>query len=237
MIEDTAEPATLAASALLTGSGVALLLLVSGSWLHDAPAPAEHPMEIALMAEPAPPPAPAPIPPAQLSRSQTLEETPLLDPPPRTQAAADLAAPRPHKRHAPPQSQPVPASESANARPVDMPPAPAKPAPPAGNPSEDARYTFLVHATIERNKRNPDTPLYRMMHPHGTARVIFTLDRSGAVSGVRMADSSGVAMLDDQAVAIVQNCQFPPMPAAVFAGSALHVFTVDIHFPPFGMAD
>jgi len=237
MIDDTAEPVTLAASALLTGSGVALLLLVGGSWLHDAPTPAEHPVEITLMAEPAPPPAPAPIPPAQFSRSQALEETPLLDPPVRTQAAADLVAPKPHKRHAPPQNKPVAPVVPADAKPVDTPPAPAKPAPPAGNPSEDARYTTLVHATIERNKRNPDTPLYRMMHPHGTARVLFTLDRNGAVSGVRMADSSGVAMLDDQAVAIVQNCQFPPMPAPAFAGSSFHVFTVDIHFPPFGMAD
>jgi protein TonB len=237
MIEDTAEPATLAASAVLTGSGVALLLLVGGAWPPDAPALAERAVEIALMAEPAPPPAPAAIPAAPLSRSQVLEETPLRDPPPRTQAAADLAAPRPPKHHASPSANTAPQREPAHAALADKPAAPATPAPPAGNPSEDARYTTLVHATIERNKRNPDTPLYRMMHPHGTARVLFTLDRNGAASGVRIADSSGVAMLDDQAVRIVQTCQFPPMPAPAFAGSSFHVFTVVIRFPPFGMAD
>ncbi len=237
MIEDTAEPATLAASAVLTGSGVALLLLVSGAWSPDAPAPAEHPVEIALMAEPAPPPAPAAIPPASLTRSRAMEETQLLDPPLRTQPAADLAVPRPPKHHALSPANAAPQREPAHAAPADKPAAPATPAPPAGNPSEDARYTTLVHATIERNKRNPDTPLYRMMHPHGTARVLFTLDRNGAASGVRIADSSGAAILDDQAVRIVQTCQFPPMPAPAFAGSSFHIFTVAIRFPPFGMAD
>jgi protein TonB len=235
MIEDSAEPATLAASALLTGSGVALLLFVGAAWQPYASTPAAHTMDIVLMAEPAP--LPAPIAPAQLNRSQTQEETPLLNPPPRTQAAAELAAPRPHKHHAKSQETPTPQSEPAHAAPAEAQAAAATPAPPAGNPSEDARYTTLVHAMIERNKRNPDTPLYRMMHPHGTARVLFTLDRNGTASGVRIGESSGAAMLDDQALAIVQNCQFPPMPASVFAGASFHIFTVAIAFPPFGMEE
>jgi len=237
MIEDRAEPATLAASAVLTGAGVTLLLFAGSVWQQSAPVPAEHPVEIALMAEPAPPPAPAPIPPAQLSPSQALEETPLLDPPLRTQAAADLAAPRPHKHRAPPQAAPAPPAEPVEAAPAARPAAPARPSPPAGNPSEDARYTTLVHAMIERNKRAPDTPLYRMMRPHGMARVEFTLDRAGAVSGVRLAGSSGAAMLDDQAVRIVQDCRFPPMPTPAFAGASSHLFSVEINFPPFGMED
>jgi protein TonB len=237
MIEDSAESATLAASALLTGSGVALLLLVSTAWQPDASTPAPHVVEIALMAEPAPAPAPAPIAPAQLSRSQVQEETPLLNPPIRTQAAAELAAPRPYKHHASPQATPAPQHEQAPAAPAEAQAAAATQAPPAGNPSEDARYTTLVHATIERNKRNPDTPLYRMMHPHGTAHVLFTLDRNGTASGVRIGESSGAATLDDQAIAIVQNCQFPPMPESVFAGAPSHIFTVAINFPPFGMDD
>jgi len=237
MIEDSAESATLAASALLTGSGVALLLLVSTAWQPNASSPAAHVVEIALMAEPAPAPAPAPIAPAQLGRSLTQEETPLLNPPLRTQAAAELAAPRPHKHHAKSQETPTPQSEPAHAAPAKAQAAAATPAPPAGNPSEEARYTTLVHAMIERNKRNPDTPLYRMMHPHGTAHVLFTLDRNGTASSVRIGESSGAAMLDDQALAIVQNCQFPPMPASVFAGASFHIFTVAIAFPPFGMEE
>jgi protein TonB len=237
MIEDRAEPATLAASALLTGAGVAMLLLAGSPWQHDAPSAAEQPVEIALMAEPAPPPAPAPIAPAEISRSRAVEETPLLDPPVRTQAAADLAAPRPHKHRASAQATPAASPAPSHTETVDRPAAPARPAPPAGNPSADARYTTLVHATIERDKRNPDTPLYRMMHPHGTARVVFTLDRSGAASGVHVAESSGVPMLDDQAVRIVQDCRFPTMPTEAFAGSPFHIFSVDINFPPFGATD
>jgi protein TonB len=235
MIEDRAEPATLAASALLTGSGVALLLFVGAAWQPDASIPAAHAVEIALMAEPAPPP--APIAPTQLSRSQAQEATPLLNPPSRTQAAADLAATPPHKHHASPLTTPAPQHEPAAAAPASAQAAAATQAHPAVNPSEDARYTTLVHATIERNKRNPDTPLYRMMHPHGTAHVLFTLDRNGNASGVRIGESSGAAMLDDQALAIVRNCQFPPMPASVFAGASFHIFTVAISFPPFGMEE
>jgi TonB family protein len=192
---------------------------------------AEKPAEIALAlaAPPPPPPAPAlvaPTPPAPAA------------PPLPAVAPTPLPIPRPPRHRAPHLAKPttpaMPTQAEAPPRP-DAPPAPKPQARPAENRSADALYTAQVHAVIERHKCNPRTPAYRMMHPHGTATVVFALTRNGTPSGARIVSSSGADMLDEQATMIVDNCRFPAMPPDAFTGAAAHDFQVEITFPPFGV--
>jgi TonB family protein len=137
----------------------------------------------------------------------------------------------------PPRAMPTPAPVTAPAHD----PAPAAPAAavatPVENASADALYSGLVHATIEGHKRNPDSPAYRMLHPHGTVMVSFTVTRAGISGSPHVRDGSGSGMLDAQAALIVAGCRFPPMPPQAFAGAKAHLFEVEITFPPFGGAD
>ncbi len=238
MIRDRAEAASFAASALLT-TAAAVWLLAHRPQPRLAPVlPADPPMRIAL--EP-PPPLPPPPPPAPAA-PQAAAETPMAAPAPvEKQAALPLPPPRRQHHRTPKPAARMPPSDAATAedapsRPVTA-SAPLPAARPAQNPTADALYTGLVHATIERHKRNPDSPAYRMMRPHGTVTVAFTLSRAGVPSDLRVSAGSGAAILDAQALLILGACRFAPMPDAAFAGSPSHPFLVEITFPPFGSTD
>lgn len=227
MIADPAERAIDGAAALLTAGLVAGLLFAGAGPLQRHPTPAAPPVEIALtLAAPPAPPPPAPQPAPQVPETQ---EAPA--------PAATLPAPRPMRRHARPPNHMITPAAMAVAEPASAPsPAPSA-APPAANPTEDALYTGRIHAAIERNKRVPASPAYRMMRPHGTVTVTFILTRAGQPGGVRVTGSSGSALLDDQAAATVAGCAYPPMPPAAFAGQQSHLFQVEVTFPPFGSVE
>lgn len=63
------------------------------------------------------------------------------------------------------------------------------------------------------------------------------ISRNGTVSGVRLAHSSGSAILDRQALANVASGGYPAMPEAAFAGQAQRSFTIRITFNPSGDYD
>ena len=141
-----------------------------------------------------------------------------------------------HPRRMPATATPQPATvpEAPPARPEET-AAPAPPDPPVAPPSAgpadpNLAYEVALKANISARTCGPDTPEYRLLQPTGLARVRFTVDRGGAVSGVRIAASSGSTILDRQAYAIVSNGQYQPMPASVFAGESSHVFLVEIEF-------
>ena len=168
--------------------------------------------EVALTLEAAPPAPPAPL-------------VPSLQPPQKRHLTALRQA-----------QTPDPLPVAADPAPADITPlaaiAPADPPAPGGraHPDLDARYAAELRADIDRRTSPPDTAQYRLRHPFGEARVRFVVLRSGAPEGAAIERSSGSALLDDQAIRIVASGNYPPMPAAVFAGESQHLFVVTIEF-------
>jgi periplasmic protein TonB len=88
-------------------------------------------------------------------------------------------------------------------------------------------WTSEIVALLERNKRYP--PAAHARGEHGVAQVFFSLDRSGHVIDSKIARSSGAALLDAEALALLQRAQpFPPPPAEL-AGPQVNL-TVPIRF-------
>jgi len=224
-----------AASAVLTAGVVAAAAMMLAD--RNPALPDVHPaaprMEIALaVVQPEPPPPPQ-------ARPATPPPAVAAAAPPEVHAPSPLPALRPPRHHVtraaahiiedtPTQSVPV-REDTAKAT---LPPQQS-----LQDPSADALYTSMVHATIERHKRNPDSAAYRMMRPSGVVTLTFVLSRAGTASDIQVTGSAGSAMLDQQALLIVGDGGFPPMPASAFAGAQTHLFRVAITFPPFQSAD
>ncbi|MTJ04488.1 MAG: TonB family protein [Sediminimonas qiaohouensis] len=73
-----------------------------------------------------------------------------------------------------------------------------------------AHWGAGIRRSIERGKRYP-----RGARQSGTVTVHLTVSRSGALSAVRVAASSGVAALDAAAVAAVRRARLPAAPEAL----------------------
>jgi len=124
-----------------------------------------------------------------------------IAPPPPTQEVKQ-ETPAPHEAHTPaiPTAPQVVAEETASI--------PAAPRAGAPNPfdSEQARkWSSQIHAAILRNKRYPSSA--RSSGQTGISRVFFTLDRQGRVIEAHLGRSSGVAVLDEEALAVVRRAQ------------------------------
>jgi len=178
------------------------------------------------------PPPPPPEPP----KREVIEEQ--LAPPPRHNPAVEV---RPEQKPEPPkpepakivpdQPKPVPLKPKPvrieTKKPVEAPPARSSAAPkaerhaslapsslPAGATSAAAlaSYNQLVAAHLQRFKQYPSSA--KAAGEQGTARLSFTLGRSGQVLGSRLAGSSGHPALDAETLAIIRRAQpFPPIPA------------------------
>jgi protein TonB len=101
-------------------------------------------------------------------------------------------------------------------KPVVQPPAPETRAPPKtdriGQFSEAAarHYNALVFGHLQRFKRYPASA----RGASGIVVVRFELDRKGAVVATRVTKSSGNAILDEEALSLLQRANpFPPFPA------------------------
>lgn len=73
-----------------------------------------------------------------------------------------------------------------------------------------ARWQARVASHLERRKRYPSTA--RKQGQQGTAQVRFTIDGSGNVQSVALVRSSGVALLDEEVVALVRRASPVPAP-------------------------
>ena len=125
--------------------------------------------------------------------------------------------------------------------PVTTPPPPevvataALPAAPVeGTPSRpiDPRmmqtWVGQISAALERKKRYP--PAAHARREQGVAQVSFTIDRQGQLIESHIARSSGVAELDQEALALLLRAQpFPPLPAEPLNGERISL-TVPIRF-------
>jgi protein TonB len=90
-----------------------------------------------------------------------------------------------------------------------------------------ASYNQLVAAHLQRFKQYPSGA--KAAGEQGTARLSFTLGRSGQVLGSRLGGSSGHPALDGETLAMVRRAQpFPPMPPELKQASMS--FSIPVQF-------
>jgi len=107
---------------------------------------------------------------------------------------------------------------------------PAAPRQSAPNPyeSNEARtWNGQIIALIQRNKRYPAAA--RARGDQGVAQVFFSLDRQGRLVDSHIQRSSGVAALDEEALALLRRVQPFPSPPASFPGEKVTV-TLPLRF-------
>jgi protein TonB len=139
---------------------------------------------------------PAPLPPEEPVVAETPPPLPKRDPDPKPEPE------RPPQEHAKPPEPvpPPPSAPSAAARGIGR-----------GRSDSDARYSAQVVAHLGRHQRYPSDARIRRIE--GTVAVTFEVDGTGRVSFVKLDKSSGVAVLDAEAVAMVRRASpFPPPP-------------------------
>src|SRR5262249_20238136 len=101
---------------------------------------------------------------------------------------------------------------------------PAAPRQGAPNPfdSNEARtWNGKLLALIQRNKRYPASA--RARGEQGVAQVAFSIDRQGRLVDSRIMRSSGVAALDEEALALLRRVEPFPAPPASFPGPSVAV--------------
>ncbi|MFD2180675.1 energy transducer TonB family protein [Rhodoplanes azumiensis] len=185
-----------------------------------APEPPPPPLEAAppepVVDEPPPPTEPSPErspePPKPADPDGIPEPTPPLPPP---KAAEPLPVAEPPVAAAPPAAA-TPAPKPATAAPGVVAQAP---------PAVMARWQTLLLAELHRKKRYPGAARGRT----GTARVAFTIDRDGHVLTRSIATSSGSAVLDAEALALLDRVSPLPAPPPELAEAALS-FVVPVRF-------
>ncbi|MFL9827907.1 TonB family protein [Rhodoplanes sp. SY1] len=92
-------------------------------------------------------------------------------------------------------------------------------------PAVMARWQTLLLAELHRKKRYPGAARGRI----GTARVAFTIDRAGHVLKRSIATTSGSAVLDEEALALLDRVSPLPAPPPELAEAALS-FVVPVRF-------
>jgi protein TonB len=127
----------------------------------------------------------------------------LLPPPPmptmiKLPPPAELAMPRIELASPPPTAPPAPTAITA--------PPPATPVAVQGSGLPNFAGTLMSH--LARHKRYPAEA--REQRHEGVATIRFSMDRTGRVLSARLEKSSGFALLDQEALAILQRAS--PMP-------------------------
>jgi protein TonB len=173
--------------------------------------------------------------PEDVARTRPVEEPPPQVPPAPDPEVAVEPAPRPQEvrqERQQPQQEILPTAPTApQGLPVETAPVAAAPEQGQYRPSNaKAVQTWQrqVLALLERNKRYP--PGAQSRRQQGVVQLSFSLDRQGRVVESRVVRSSGVAALDEEAVALVRRAQpFPAWPAGQFPGERIGL-TVPIGF-------
>jgi protein TonB len=93
-----------------------------------------------------------------------------------------------------------------------------------GRSDADSNYIGRLSAHLARHQRFPAEA--RRRGAHGTATVAFSFDEKGRVTAVALHKSSGAAILDQEATAMVRRASPFPLPA----GGGGRSFTVPVHF-------
>jgi protein TonB len=151
----------------------------------------------------------------QVNAKPVEQSPPDLKPAPNSEIAIPLPpqevkqdTPQPQEAHQPA----TPTMPEVIAEQTAMLPAAPRQGPPNPYESEAARtWTSQILASLLRNKRYP--PAARDRGDQGLAQVFMSLDRRGHMIESRLVRSSGVAQLDQEALALLRRSQpFPPPP-------------------------
>jgi protein TonB len=147
--------------------------------------------------------------------SQSVEEPPLEAPPAPNPDVAIQPSPKQveTEARAPQEERPLMVAAAPKVVAEQLGETPAAPRQGALNPydSTAARtWQARIVALIERNKRYP--AVARSRGQAGMARVVFTIDRQGRLLDSHVTNSSGVAVLDEEALALLRRSE--PFPAA-----------------------
>lgn len=152
---------------------------------------------------------------------EKVESKPIEEPPPDVKPAPDpeIAIPPPPQEV----KQEMPSPQDASVAAIATAPqviaeqiaeTPAAPRPGAPNPFDSAAartWNAQMLALIQLNKRYPASA--RSRGEKGVAHVVFNLDRKGRVVDSRVERSSGVAALDEEALALLRRVHFPAPPS------------------------
>ncbi len=187
------------------------------------------------MEEAVPPPQPV---------AEPLLELPDLPPPPPlaeallppqkpAEAEPQPTPPKPVEKPKPkPKASAKPAAPVTSAAPrSDAPTASATAAPSAGassaNSAAAASWRSQLISHLNRHKRYPGES--RTAREEGTARLRFSIDRSGRVVGASLVGSSGSPRLDEEVMDMIRRASPVPAPPPDVTGSTL-TFTVPVNF-------
>ncbi len=145
------------------------------------------------------------------------EPPPEVKPAPNPEVAVVPPAPQEVKQETPQRQEPrppAPTTSAPQAVPVEtaaIPAAPEQGKPNPVRPKPKQTWEGQMSALIERNKRYPAKAQSR--GAQGVAQVSFSLDRQGRLIESRIVRSSGVAVLDEESLALLRRAQpFPPPP-------------------------
>jgi protein TonB len=235
------------AAALLHAAVIAVFLL---RWPFSGVEPPEQrPISVALVTElpkPPPPPAPPAPPPRQPPRDLVSGPDQTTAAPPQAEAKGPQAAPKP-------QPEEEKKKTAALAEPKPSPPVPkAKPAPkeasremapaprqrgsvdraPGETKTEGDPYLNHMWALIEQHRTYPAHAIGSLgLRLEGTVVYLIAVSPAGALEGIRLERSSGAAVLDSAARAMIEAAApFPPLPSYFPRGGA--TLTVTIHVFP-----
>jgi protein TonB len=185
----------------------------------EAEPPPVEPQDVPKPADPASAPRPSPM-------------VEVKSPPITVRKTVTAERPRPVVAAWPPAPRAVPGMPPATLVSGPVTPGPVAAAAPAarsvadGPPADlEAALSARIRAAVQAAVHYPAAA--RMMGITGRARVMLTY-RDGAVGGPALAQSSGVAQLDEAALAATRTAHYPPPPPAV-AGQALR-FLVWVEF-------
>ncbi|WP_159710504.1 energy transducer TonB, partial [Geminicoccus flavidas] len=198
------------------------------------PAPVELPEPVTELDIELPEPPPVDLPPEVSELALDLPEPAevvLPEPPPMAAPPPPRRKPKPPTRRPPPSDQPAEQVERvAKEPPRQAAPQPNKSAtaaaPDSSRNSQQAvslanappSWQGAVLGKFQRALRYPRAA--QMRRKEGTATILFRVGRNGEVLEVRLIDSSGTEVLDEEAVAVVERVSpLPPPPPEMMAGA------------------
>jgi len=92
------------------------------------------------------------------------------------------------------------------------------------------KYENYVIAYLEKAKRYPTSREARQSRPQGIVKVWLEINRAGEVLAYGVAQSSGSNLLDNEALKLVKNGEFPPFPEEVYSNEPSHKFLASLKY-------
>jgi len=156
------------------------------------------------------------------------EPPPEVSPAPNPEVAVEPPPPKQEVKQETPQRQtptlPAPATTAPNFVPEHTAALPAAPTQSQLNPVKSAaaqKWNMQVFTLLKRSLRYPSVAQSRGQS--GTVQIVFALDRKGNVLDSRVVRSSGVAALDEEALALLRRAQPFPIPPPEFPGERVNL--------------